>query len=86
MKKALKHEYDSFYASEQIYRDLDVPWKRGIIFMGVCLLYIPKANGTSLRWIIPAARKRKDDQLESHDEGCGCPDLICQDFSQYVQL
>lgn len=38
MKKALKHEYDSFYASEQVYKDLDVPWKRGIIFLGASLL------------------------------------------------
>ena len=41
-KERLQRDYRSFYKSEKIYKDLQVPWKRGLIFLGVChfLLHI----------------------------------------------
>ncbi|EIW71865.1 hypothetical protein TREMEDRAFT_27248, partial [Tremella mesenterica DSM 1558] len=50
MKKTLQHEYTSFLSSEKIYKDLGVPWKRGIIFLG------PPGNGKtfSLRAMMKA--------------------------------
>lgn len=35
LKDKLRHEYRSFYKSEQTYKELGVPWKRGIIYLGV---------------------------------------------------
>lgn len=34
-KDRLQRDYRSFYKSEQVYKDLQVPWKRGLIFLGV---------------------------------------------------
>jgi hypothetical protein len=34
-KDRLQRDYRSFYKSEKIYKDLQVPWKRGLIFLGV---------------------------------------------------
>ena len=42
LKRQLQKEYQSFFASERIYKDLGVPWKRGIIFLG------PPGNGKTI--------------------------------------
>lgn len=34
-KDRLQKDYRSFYKSEKIYKDLQVPWKRGLILLGV---------------------------------------------------
>jgi hypothetical protein len=47
-KASLKHEYKSFFASEQVYKDLGVPWKRGIIFLGVSVAVINMTGRASL--------------------------------------
>ncbi|WWC86545.1 uncharacterized protein L201_001422 [Kwoniella dendrophila CBS 6074] len=41
-KNALQSDYRSFYKSEKIYKDLGVPWKRGLIFLG------PPGNGKTI--------------------------------------
>lgn len=40
LKDRLRHEYRSFFKSEKTYKDLGVPWKRGIIYLGVSLQQI----------------------------------------------
>jgi len=35
LKDAVTHDYRSFYKSEEVYKGLKVPWKRGLIFLGV---------------------------------------------------
>lgn len=42
LKNQLQREYKSFLSSEATYRDLGVPWKRGIIFLG------PPGNGKTI--------------------------------------
>lgn len=42
LKNQLQREYKSFLSSESTYRDLGVPWKRGIIFLG------PPGNGKTI--------------------------------------
>lgn len=37
-KDRLTADYRSFFKSEKTYKDLQVPWKRGLVFLGVCLL------------------------------------------------
>jgi hypothetical protein len=37
-KHRLTGDYRSFFKSEKIYKDLGVPWKRGLIFLGVSTL------------------------------------------------
>ena len=39
-KDRLQQDYRSFYKSEKVYKDLQVPWKRGLIFLGVCPPYL----------------------------------------------
>ena len=34
-KKSIQNDYRSFFKSEETYKRLQVPWKRGLIFMGV---------------------------------------------------
>lgn len=34
-KKSLQEDYRSFFKSEDTYHKLNVPWKRGLIFLGV---------------------------------------------------
>lgn len=34
-KKSIQNDYRSFFKSEDTYKRLQVPWKRGLIFMGV---------------------------------------------------
>ncbi|WVF71749.1 hypothetical protein IAT40_006557 [Kwoniella sp. CBS 6097] len=41
-KKALQSDYRSFYRSEKTYKDLGVPWKRGLILLG------PPGNGKTI--------------------------------------
>jgi hypothetical protein len=31
----VQHDYRSFFKSEDVYKNLGVPWKRGLIFLGV---------------------------------------------------
>ena len=40
IKKALTELMHKFFDSEDIYKDLGVPWKRGVIFHGVSLSHI----------------------------------------------
>ncbi|ORY84628.1 P-loop containing nucleoside triphosphate hydrolase protein [Leucosporidium creatinivorum] len=42
LKSQLQREYKSFLSSESTYRELGVPWKRGIIFLG------PPGNGKTI--------------------------------------
>jgi hypothetical protein len=42
LKSSVRHEYRSFFSSERIYKDLDVAWKRGVIFLG------PPGNGKTI--------------------------------------
>jgi hypothetical protein len=35
LKAAVTHDHRSFYKSEEVYKNLKVPWKRGLIFLGV---------------------------------------------------
>lgn len=42
MKDTISHTIEEFFDNEKRYRDLDVPWKRGIIFYG------PPGNGKTL--------------------------------------
>jgi transitional endoplasmic reticulum ATPase len=35
LKKAIQNDYRSFFKSEAVYKHLEVPWKRGLIFLGV---------------------------------------------------
>ncbi|WVQ99151.1 hypothetical protein IAU59_006283 [Kwoniella sp. CBS 9459] len=41
-KRALQSDYRSFYKSEKTYKDLGVPWKRGLILLG------PPGNGKTI--------------------------------------
>ncbi|WWC66134.1 uncharacterized protein I206_100034 [Kwoniella pini CBS 10737] len=41
-KNSLQSDYRSFYKSEKVYKDLGVPWKRGLIFLG------PPGNGKTI--------------------------------------
>lgn len=34
-KASLQNDYRTFFKSEEVYRKLNVPWKRGLIFLGV---------------------------------------------------
>jgi hypothetical protein len=57
-KGRLMADYRSFFKSEQIYKDLQVPWKRGLVFLGVspyltvldrpCLTVQPPGNGKTI--------------------------------------
>jgi hypothetical protein len=38
-KGRVQQDYRSFYKSEKIYKDLQVPWKRGLIFLGVSSIF-----------------------------------------------
>lgn len=40
-KKSIQNDYRSFFKSEETYKRLQVPWKRGLIFMGVCIGLLP---------------------------------------------
>ncbi|KAI5477085.1 hypothetical protein MNV49_006884 [Pseudohyphozyma bogoriensis] len=42
LKKAVQHEYTSFFNSSELYQSLGVPWKRGVIFLG------PPGNGKTI--------------------------------------
>ncbi|KAI9631717.1 P-loop containing nucleoside triphosphate hydrolase protein [Dioszegia hungarica] len=42
LKKAIQNDYRSFFKSEEVYKHLDVPWKRGLIFLG------PPGNGKTI--------------------------------------
>ena len=33
-KETLQKDIDNFFKSEKVYKDLAVPWKRGVIFLG----------------------------------------------------
>lgn len=35
LKQNIRNDYTSFFKSEKTYRNLQVPWKRGVIFLGV---------------------------------------------------
>lgn len=35
LKAAIKRDYEAFFASEALYKGLQVPWKRGLILLGV---------------------------------------------------
>lgn len=35
LKRAIKRDYVSFFRNEELYKGLQVPWKRGLILMGV---------------------------------------------------
>lgn len=35
LKDAVTHDYRSFFKSEDVYKNFQVPWKRGLIFLGV---------------------------------------------------
>lgn len=41
-KKSIQNDYRSFFKSEETYKRLQVPWKRGLIFMG------PPGNGKTI--------------------------------------
>jgi len=41
-KKRLQDDINGFFASEEVYKELSIPWKRGIIFMG------PPGNGKTI--------------------------------------
>lgn len=43
LKTALQKEYKSFFASEETYKELGVPWKRGVIFLGVRFVKSPSS-------------------------------------------
>jgi transitional endoplasmic reticulum ATPase len=38
----LRADYTSFFKSEEIYKTLEVPWKRGLLFVG------PPGNGKTI--------------------------------------
>lgn len=58
-KERLQRDYRSFYKSEKIYKDLQVPWKRGLIFLGVSHGFYLRSTAN-----VPASRKRQDHQSE----------------------
>lgn len=43
-KKSIQNDYRSFFKSEETYKRLQVPWKRGLIFMGV------RSSSSGMRW------------------------------------
>jgi hypothetical protein len=46
----IRAEYGSFLRSEEVYKGLGVPWKRGLMFLGVSLPpFIPFSTGTAGR-------------------------------------
>ena len=57
-KHRLQGDYRSFFKSEETYKDLSVPWKRGLILLGPpgkCLpchcpglISVPKGNGKTV--------------------------------------
>lgn len=43
-KSGLQKDYRNFFKSEDIYKKLNVPWKRGLIFLGVSDSYRSRAQ------------------------------------------
>lgn len=90
-KKSLQHEYKSFFESEEIYRELGVPWKRGIIFLGVsagdvtflCLrLYAHLAlQCNPYSTLRPSAPwKWENDHRQGNNEDYQCYEPLCSKF------
>ena len=80
-KHRVQNDYRSFFKSEKTYKDLSVPWKRGLIFLGV--------SATSLHILLSqglmkptASWERQDGQSESHHEGCQGTSSIRQEPAQ----
>ena len=61
-KERLQRDYRSFYKSEKIYKDLQVPWKRGLIFLGARLYLLAERT----RADEAAPRERQDYQFEGN--------------------
>jgi hypothetical protein len=41
LKRGIQRDYQSFFGSEEVYARLGVPWKRGLIFLGVRRCCLP---------------------------------------------
>jgi hypothetical protein len=85
LKNRIQEEYRSFLRSEEVYKGLGVPWKRGLMFLGVssCLPSVPdfgfqreRRKGArrelTIAFNFVAARKRQDHLDQSNHEGFRC--------------
>ena len=77
LKSRLRNDYSSFFLSETMYSNLQVPWKRGIILMGVGNIMTYVGNGL-LTKPSAATRQRKDDNAEGNHEVGWSTDAIRQ--------
>lgn len=71
----MTHDYRSFYKSEEVYKGFKVPWKRGLIVLGVSGIgwnAEEEADAGIANW------KWEDYQLESYYEGSSGADPLCQ--------
>jgi hypothetical protein len=79
LKAKVQHDYRSFFKSEDVYKDLAVPWKRGLIFLGVRVLSFGNVPLT-----VAAPRQWKNDQHQGDHEGCQGACAIRQVVTQRV--
>ena len=89
-KSKLQNDYRSFFKSEKTYKDLAVPWKRGLIFLGVshglsgatiilCLTFLqPPGNGktVSLKAVMKDAQDKGIPCLYVKTLHCGSLETI----------
>ena len=80
-KERLQRDYRSFYKSEKIYKDLQVPWKRGLIFLGVCHPFLSCSRTDGV-----ATWKWKDHKLKGNHARVKGPCTLRQVFPQYVSF
>jgi len=76
MKKHIIHDVENFFDSQQTYKDLKVPWKRGIIYYG------PPGNGKTIS--IKAMMHTLYQRGEKGDKRMTVPTLYVRTLASYA--
>jgi len=76
LKGAVTRDYRSFFRSEEVYKNLHVPWKRGLIFLGVSVLR--RLSGVWRLMGEVASWEWQDDQCQGHHEGGQGASALCE--------
>lgn len=84
LKRAIQNDYRSFFKSEDIYKKLNVPWKRGLIFLGVSQNSLPLRSLQKADLLTDSVAPGKWENYKSkgHYERSPGPASLCQIFPQ----